>query len=56
MKKVTKSEEAKRKKLAQKRADYTKARTNKVAAKKSPLEALIANIGVKKHANIPKKP
>ena len=34
MKKVTKAEQAKRKKVAQKRADYTKARSIRLIAKK----------------------
>lgn len=56
MKKVTKAEQAKRKKVTQKRADYTKARIRKAAPKKSPLQALLANLGAEKQANNPKKP
>jgi hypothetical protein len=52
MKKVTKAEQAKRKKVAQKRVDYTNARSLKTIGKRTAVEKLLAN----KVPNIPRKP
>ncbi len=54
MKKVTKAQQAKLKKVAQKRADYTKARSRKTLGPRNALQTLLATRAADKQAQNPK--